>query len=103
MNRLCARIGQGINRGICGGQSSSLEQEMDGMAVYGYSARESDCRDREYLYEWSEMHPGSDVYVTMYILHRPCSHRQCLQGLMDCLIYESQAFRALQPNLELSK
>ena len=48
MNRLCARIGQGINRGICGGQSSSLEQEMDGMAVYGNSARLSDCRDRKY-------------------------------------------------------
>ena len=67
MKGLCARIGPEINRGICGGQSSSLEQEMDGMAVYGYSARESDCRDRKYLYEWSGMHMGSDVYVTIYI------------------------------------
>ena len=91
MNGLCARIGKGINRRICSGQSSSLEQEMAGMAVYGCNARDSDCRDRKYLYERSGGHLGSDVYVTMYTLHRTCSHGQCLQGLMDCLIYESDA------------
>ena len=49
---------------------------MAGMAVYGYNTRDSDCRDRKYLYKWNGMQLGSDVYVIMFDLHRPYSHKQ---------------------------